>query len=110
MKLVYAIVHDEDQNEVITTLNEKGFSVTKLFSTGGFLRAGNTTIIIGVVDEKVDEVIGIVKSKSKSRKKVMDTSMAPGGGLNGVMLSFPLEVTVGGATIFVLDVERYEKI
>ncbi|HBN83192.1 MAG TPA: hypothetical protein DDZ89_05055 [Clostridiales bacterium] len=110
MKLVYAIVHDEDQNNVISALNEKGFSVTKLFSTGGFLRAGNTTIIVGVVDEKVDEVIDIIKHNSKSRKKVMDTAMSPGSGLNGVMLSFPLEVTVGGATIFVLDVERYEKI
>lgn len=110
MKLVYAIVHDEDSNEVISALNERGFSVTKLHSTGGFLRAGNTTIIVGIKDDKVDEVIETIKSKSRSRKKVMDTSMAPGGGMNGLMLSFPLEVTVGGATIFVLDVERYEKI
>jgi uncharacterized protein YaaQ len=109
MKLVYAIVHDEDGHRVTEELNKNGFSVTKLCSSGGFLRAGNTTLIIGVDKEKVDEVIKIVEDKSKSRKQAVNSSM-PINGMGGMYMPYPVEVTVGGATIFVLDVERYEKV
>lgn len=109
MKLVYAIVHSDDGHKVMDELNKKGFSVTKLCSTGGFLRSGNTTLITGVEEDKVDEVIAIVEKKSKSRKEVVNPSL-PNSGVGGIMMSYPIEVTVGGATIFVLDVERYEKV
>ena len=68
MKLVFAIVHDDDGPKVMDELNRNGFSVTKLCSTGGFLRAGNTTLIVGVTEDKLDDVIRIIKQKSKSRK------------------------------------------
>lgn len=109
MKLVFAIVHDEDSNKVIKELNSKGFSVTKLCSSGGFLRAGNTTLLTGVEESKVDEVIQIIKSKSKSRKQVVN-SPVPSNNVGGVFMPYPVEVVVGGATIFVLDVERFEKV
>lgn len=109
MKLVYAIVHDEDGQKVMSELNKNGFSVTKLCSTGGFLRAGNTTLLVGVEEDKVDQVISIVEQKSKSRKQVINSSMAPNG-LGGVFMPYPVEVVVGGATIFVIDVERFEKV
>ena len=64
MKLVLAIVNDEDANRVITGLSKKGFGVTKLAATGGFLKAGNVTILIGTEDEKVESVIEIIKEKS----------------------------------------------
>ncbi|MCX7708858.1 MAG: cyclic-di-AMP receptor [Clostridia bacterium] len=109
MKLVFAIVHDEDGQKVVNELNKNGFSVTKLCSTGGFLRSGNTTLLVGVEEEKVDQVIGIVEKKSKSRKQVINSSMSPNG-LGGVFMPYPVEVVVGGATIFVIDVERFEKV
>ena len=108
MKLVFAIVHDEDETEVMRTLNEEGFSVTKLSSTGGFLRAGNTTLIVGVPKEKVEQVIGIIKKKSKSRKKLVNSSITPAVN-SAIAPGYPIEVTVGGATIFVMDVEKFEK-
>jgi len=108
MKLVFAIVHDEDETEVMRTLNEEGFSVTKLSSTGGFLRAGNTTLIVGVPKEKVEKVIDIIKTKSKSRKKLVNSSITPAVN-SAIAPGYPIEVTVGGATIFVMDVEKYEK-
>ncbi len=108
MKLVFAIVHDEDGPKVMDELNKKGFSVTKLCSTGGFLKAGNTTLLVGVDETNLDDVIDIIKKKSKSRKQVINSSMTPNG-MGGMFIPYPVEVVVGGATVFVLDVERFEK-
>lgn len=108
MKLVFAIVHDEDETEVMRSLNEDGFSVTKLSSTGGFLRAGNSTLVVGVPKEKVDRVMDIIKAKSRSRKKLINSSITPAVN-SAIAPGYPIEVTVGGATIFVVDVEKYEK-
>jgi uncharacterized protein YaaQ len=109
MKLVYAIVNDEDGRKVTEELNKNGFSVTKMCSSGGFLRAGNTTLLVGVEKEKVDEVIGIVENKSKSRKQPINSSMMPNG-MGSMFVPYPVEVIVGGATVFVIDVERFEKV
>ena len=108
MKLVFAIVHDEDGPKVMDELNKNGFSVTKLCSTGGFLKAGNTTLLVGIEEEKLETVIDIIKKKSKSRKQVINSSMTPNG-MGGMFIPYPVEVVVGGATIFVIDVERFEK-
>lgn len=108
MKLVFAVVNDEDGHKVMTELNKNSYSVTKLCSSGGFLRAGNTTLLVGVEEDKVDDVIEIIKRKSKSRKQVVNSAMTPNGA-GGMFVPYPVEVVVGGATIFVLDVERFEK-
>ena len=109
MKLVFAIVHDDDGPKVMDELNRGGFSVTKLCSTGGFLKAGNTTLLVGVEEASLDAVIEIIRKKSKSRKQVINSSMTPNG-LGGMFIPYPVEVVVGGATIFVLDVEHFEKL
>lgn len=108
MKLVFAIVHDEDGPKVMDELNKAGFSVTKLCSTGGFLKAGNTTLLVGVEEVKLETVMEIIKKQSKSRKQVINSSMTPNG-MGGMFIPYPVEVVVGGATIFVIDVERFEK-
>ncbi len=109
MKLVFAVVHDEDGHKVSDELNKNGFSVTKLCSTGGFLRAGNTTLLVGIEEDKLDSVIEIIKKKSKSRKQVINSSMTPNG-MGGMFMPYPVEVVVGGATIFVIDVAKFEKV
>ncbi|NLZ82901.1 MAG: hypothetical protein GX915_04465 [Clostridiales bacterium] len=105
MKLVYVIVRNNDSSQVTETLNRKGFYVTKMASTGGFLREGNTTLLIGTDEYKIDEVIEIVKKECGPRQQIFMNNMAPGdySAMNSV-------VNVGGATIFVMDVERFEKI
>ena len=108
MKLVLAIIHDEDAPDIMKILNQKGFMVTKLASTGGFLRAGNTTLITGVEDEQVEEVSGIFKERCKMRKKVVGES-TPYTNMDG-FLRRPVEVEVGGATIFVMEVSQFIKI
>lgn len=108
MKLVFAIVHDDDGPKVMEGLNKEGFSVTKLCSTGGFLKAGNTTLLVGVDEEKLESVIGIIKKGSKSRKQVINSSVTPSS-MGGMFIPYPVEVVVGGATIFVINVDRFEK-
>lgn len=109
MKLVFAVVHDEDGNKVMSELNKNGYSVTKLSSTGGFLKAGNTTLLVGVAENKVEKVCDIIKSKSKSRKQMLNTGSMPNT-TGDMFIPYPVEVVVGGATIFVIDVEKYEKV
>lgn len=109
MKLILAIVHDEDGHKVMQSLNREGFTVTKLATTGGFLKAGNTTLLIGVEDESVDQVIKLIGSSSERRKQAV-TSPTTMAGNAGVYMPFPIEVEVGGATVFVLNVDRFEKV
>ncbi len=106
MKLVMAIVKDDDSFNIMNSLNVEGFSVTKLASTGGFLKVGNTTLICGVEDDKVDFVIDIIKKEGHSKKQFTN-------GINTTANTYsqpPIEVTIGGATIFVLDVDKFVKI
>lgn len=107
MKLIMAIVNNDDSAHVSSSLTKEGFSVTKLATTGGFLLSGNTTFIIGVKDEEVDKVIELIGKYSRKRKQIVPSSASYGMGL---YTSFPVEVTVGGATLFVMDVERFEKV
>ena len=107
MKMITAIINKEDSNAVSSSLTKAGFSVTRLSTTGGFLMAGHITMLIGVEDDKVDEVISIISEHSCQRKEIVPSTASYGV---GVTTAFPLEVTVGGATIFVTNVERFEKV
>lgn len=107
MKLILAIVSNDDSGAVSSALTREGYSVTKLATTGGFLMAGNTTFISGVEDEKVDEVISIVSKYSSRRNQMVPSASTMDSGMYS---SFPVEVTVGGSTIFVMDVDRFEKV
>ena len=109
MKLIIAIVQDEDASRLISTLMADGYRVTKLATTGGFLRSGNTTLLVGVEDDMLDNAMTIIEKVCKSRKQIA-TSPSPISGATGVFVPYPIEVTVGGATIFVLDVEQFRKI
>jgi len=107
MKMVLAIIDKDDASGVISNLSKEGFSITRLSTTGGFLRAGNVTILIGVDDEKTQDVISVIKEHSKSRSQQIPTIM---GNEASYLSPMPVEVLVGGATIFVLNVEQFEKI
>ena len=106
MKLIIAIVQDEDASRLISQLMNDGFGVTKLATTGGFLRAGNTTLLVGVDDDRFQAVIEKV---CKSRKQIAP-SPASMVGMPGSYTPYPIEVVVGGATIFVLTVDQFIKL
>ena len=106
MKLIYAIISSDDSSIVSSALSKAGLFSTKLASTGGFLMSGNTTFICATEDEKVQEAIDIIKKHSKKRKQMVPSSAAYGAGMYA---PFPVEVTIGGATIFVTNIEHFEK-
>lgn len=106
MKLVMAIVSNEDASKVNKTLIKENFFVTKLATTGGFLMSGNTTLIIGVQDELLDKCIRIISETSRRRNKLVPNAISSEF---GIFSSTPVEVQVGGATIFVLDVDQFIK-
>ncbi|NMA48676.1 MAG: hypothetical protein GX947_02725 [Tissierellia bacterium] len=108
MKLVVAIVQDQDAPNLVENLTEKEFRVTKLASTGGFLKAGNTTLLSGVEDDKVKDVLKIIEDNCKTRE--ITTSLLTVTMPGDTYIPYPLEVKVGGATVFVLDVEQYVRI
>lgn len=107
MKLIIAIINKEDSTEVSQSLTKAKFSVTKLATTGGFLMSGNVTLMIGTDEEKVPEAIKIIEAHSQKRTEIVPSTATYG---IGVTTAFPLEVTVGGATIFVLNVEQFLKV
>lgn len=108
MKMVVAVVHDHDAHNLLEDLNKEGFQVTKLASTGGFLREGNTTFIIGTDQDHVDDLLEIIKENCESREKTI-APMSPVANSLESYYSFPMEVQIGGATVFVIDIEQFKK-
>lgn len=106
MKLVITIVSKEDANKVTKALINNNFFVTKLSSTGGFLRGGNVTLMTGINENEVEQAIKIIKDCCKSRKEYIANQFV---GEYNTVITAPIEITVGGATIFVLDVEQFHK-
>lgn len=108
MKLMIAIVQDEDAARLISQLMNEGIGVTKLATTGGFLRAGNTTLLVGVEEDQFKNAMDIVEKVCKSRKQIA-ASPASMVGVPGAYTPYPIEVVVGGATIFILTVDQFVK-
>ncbi|MEG0823375.1 MAG: cyclic-di-AMP receptor [Erysipelotrichaceae bacterium] len=104
MKLIVAIMSNDDSPAVSSALTKENFSVTRLATTGGFLRAGNTTLIVGTDDDKVEKAIDVIGEYSRRRSEVVPSTASYD---IGRYASFPIEVQVGGATIFVVDVEQF---
>ena len=107
MKLVIAIISNDDANKVQKGLVDQKFFATRLQTTGGFLREGNATFMIGVNDEKVDKVIEIIEKYSKKRTKLVPNTIV---NEFGAFSSLPTEVEVGGATVFIINVDQFMKI
>ena len=111
MKLVLAIVQDDDAIDLIEELTDKDYRVTELATTGGFLKSGNTTLMIGVEEKEVKNLINVIEDVCKRRKEMVPTSTPNTIGTNsGMYVPYPIEVEVGGATIFVLDVDQFYKV
>ncbi|MBQ8150906.1 MAG: cyclic-di-AMP receptor [Clostridia bacterium] len=109
MKLIIAIVQDEDANRLVNQLMNEGLGVTKLATTGGFLRAGKTTLLVGVEEDRFQQAMDIIEHVCKSRKQIApaQSSMV---GMPSSYATYPIEVVVGGATVFVLTVDQFVKL
>jgi uncharacterized protein YaaQ len=109
VKLVVAIVHSDDAGPCVSSLTDSGFDCTRLNTSGGFLLKGNATLLIGVAAEQVDDVIAILRNNARDRAEYMNP-IPPMAEPAEFFVPFPVEVQVGGATVFVLDVARFEKL
>jgi len=108
LKLVVIIASDSDGERLVRALVERGYPATKISSTGGFLHRGNATILSGVEADEVDEVMNMVRSECHARAEYVPVQTLPFFG-EGAAPSEPVEVRVGGAIVFVVSVERFEK-
>jgi uncharacterized protein YaaQ len=109
VKLVVAVVHADDAGKCSDALTEAGFVVTRFSTSGGFLQKGNATLLVGVDAARVDEVVAILRRHAHRRVEQINPTPT-GAEAVEFIVPFPVEVEVGGATIFVLDVERLERL
>jgi len=107
MKLVMGIVNNDDAGRLVNALTEAGFRATTISTTGGFLRQGNATILIGTEDEKIAHVLQLIKENCHTRRQFVNPLppvMEPGE----MYMPTPVDVQVGGATVFILEVVQFE--
>lgn len=108
MKLIIAIVQDKDAIRLSNQFIDDDVRATRLSSTGGFLKSGNTTFMIGIEDERVEEVLSVIREASHTRQQFMTPPVNLDAQLDSTS-SYPVEVQVGGATVFVVPVEQFHQ-
>lgn len=106
MKLIIAVVQDKDSTKLLGDLVDNNFRATKLATTGGFLKSGNTTFLIGTEELRVNNALEIIKKNCKSREQLV-APVTPMGGNTDSYVPYPVEVEVGGATVFVMPVDKF---
>lgn len=108
MKLVIGIINSDDANDLLAEITKASFQATKLATSGGFLKMGNATVLVGVEDEQVDEVVEIFRSCCSRRTQMIPTAPPYLG--EGFVSAAPVQVTIGGATLFIIDVDKMIKL
>lgn len=108
MKLVMSIVNSDDAEQLVNALTQAGYRATTISTTGGFLRQGNATIFVGTKDENVENVLQLIKETCCTRSEYVSPLppvMEPGE----MYVPTPVDVQMGGATVFVMDVVQFER-
>jgi uncharacterized protein YaaQ len=108
MKLVVAVIHDRDQRRTCESLLSAGFKFTRIASTGGFLREGNVTLLMGAEEDELDRLMQLLGESSSVREQYVN-ALPPEATPIGAFMTSPVKVQVGGAIAFVMDVERFER-
>lgn len=108
MKLVVSIVHNRDKNRLNEALLAEGFKFTIIGSSGGFLREGNTTYLIGIVEEELERLKQVIQANCEQREQLVNVSPYEAGPAGGI-LPTPVKVPVGGAVAFIMDVDEFAR-
>lgn len=109
MKLIFAVVQSKDVESCADALTGAGFVCTRFATQGGFLDSDNCTLMTGVDDDQVEQVLDILRRRAKRRVEMLESAQPLGGGL-APAIALPLDVEVGGAAVFVLPLDRVEKL
>lgn len=107
--MIIAIVQNQDSKKLSSKFIGENVPATKLSSTGGFLRAGNTTFLIGVPDKRVQSVLDIIHETCSTRKQTIVNPPSYDELTMNPDLSYPIDVEIGGATVFVLPIEKFDQ-
>ena len=110
MKLVLAVVQAQDADACADALAAAGFVCTRFATQGGFLDSTNCTLMIGVDDAQVDEVIAVLERRAQRRVQLVGSALPFPGGPLAPVATPAMDVEVGGATVFVLPLDRFEKL
>ena len=108
MKLVVTVIHDRDKQRTMDAMRRAGHKFTQVASTGGFLREGNVTLLVGAEDDEVEALLALVAENCKTREQFVNL-LPPDTVQVGAFMPSPVKVLVGGAVAFVVDVERFER-
>jgi uncharacterized protein YaaQ len=108
MKLVIAVINDKDIRETSEALVRAGYKFTRMASTGGFLRDGNVTLLIGCDEDQVTGALDIIRAQCRTREQYVN--VLPPDAATGGFIGAPVKVQIGGAVVFILDVENFERI
>jgi uncharacterized protein YaaQ len=109
VKLLFAVVQEQDADACADALTAGGFVSTRFTTQGGFLDTRNCTLMIGVEDQQIDQVLDILRRRAQRRVEMVEASARLAGVLTPVIAP-PLDVEVGGATVFVVPLDRVEKL
>lgn len=109
MKLVIIVTQKEDSKKLEEALVENKYQLTKIDSSGGFLKKKNYTFLVGISDEKLNDLLELVKSICKKRKEVVTTPDF-GDSLGETLITNGAKVQEGGATVFVTEVSKFMKV
>ena len=109
MKLIIAVVQAQDAQRTMAALTDKGISSTRISSSGGFLQQGNVTLLIGLEDAQVQQAMQVIHENCRERSRYL-TPVPPLAEPGEFFMAYPVEVQVGGATVFVVPVDSFEKI
>jgi uncharacterized protein YaaQ len=109
MLMVLAIVQNEDAGNLLDDLIARDYRATRIPTVGGFLQEGNVTVLAVIEDGQLEDVLGIIHANCHTRQHYVSAIPALSEA-SMITTSYPIEVEVGGATIFVFDVVRLERI
>jgi len=108
LKLAISIVHNRDKGRISDELVKAGYKFTVVGSTGGFLKEGSSTFLIGVEEPELQALLAIIEQNCKAREQLVNVSTfepTPPGGF----IPTPIKVPVGGSVVFVIDVEQFHR-
>ena len=108
MKLIVAIVHHDDAGGVVDSLLQHAYRTTRLQSSGGFLKKSNATILVGVDDTAVDDVISIIRANCRSRSQV--DAPPPSSGSSSTSVMRPRQVDLRAAIVFVVPIDQFDRV
>ena len=106
MKLIITVVDNQDVEKLVTALTEQHFGVTRMNSTGGLPGTGSSTLLIGLDDEQLQPAMTIIADIASPHLGIFPYAHTP----PGMPPTSFIEITVGGFTSFVLDIDHFEQV